>query len=255
MKCTELLSKGFAIATIAVLGAGTAYAQNADIHAQLDATVLDQSVDADTSASLDADTSTDDTVVQTSADSGATFNLSRDDAAVDSASEGNTSAATVSTQGDLEAYAATAIRDTDAIEGVDMTGEALQVRFGESVRLFGFIPFTMTSRVEVASDGTVSVKRPWYSFLVAGASTEVTSEMETNIRNAIAAEGGFTTRAQAQVLGEVAAALGARAYASADATLGESVNAEIDAALESMTNPGEEETMSSEGGSADVAPQ
>lgn len=236
--------------------ASTAFAQNADVNAQLD-TAVDAAVDdvdanVDVSADADASVSNDGEVTAGSegqASAGATFRLMRGDAAVESSSANTISASSVSTESDVEAYAASTLRTNDALESVDVTGENVSVSFKEQVRLFGFIPMDMTSRIEVASDGTVRIERPWYSFLTAGASTEVTSAIEANVRNAIETEGGLTARAQARILNEVSLALGGNAEASA--SLGETIESELDTALDAVVNT----QLEGESGSAEAAPQ
>lgn len=243
--------------------AGTAFAQNADVGAQIDGAVdasvddtvdasVDVSADADASVGNDSDTRTSDTNGDSDSVSvtGATFSLVRGDAAVDSASE-SASATNVTTNSDLEAYAASTLRANDSIEGVDVSNENVTVKFKEQVRLLGFIPMNMTSHVEVAQDGSVRIERPWYSFLAFGASAELSSDMEASIRNVIVAEGGLTARAQAQVLNEVALALGGSA--SSDTTLSETVESGIDAALDANASANADANVQS--GGTDASPQ
>lgn len=243
--------------------AGTAFAQNAGVGAQIDGAVdasvtddvdasIDVSADADANvnADTDLDTSTSDSDSDTASVTGATFSLIRGDAAVDSASESR-SATSVTTSSDLEAYAASTLRANDSLEGVDVTSENVVVSFKEQVRLLGIIPMNMTSRVEVTQDGAVRIERPWYSFLAFGASTELSSDMEATIRNVIAAEGGLTARAQAQVLNEVALALGGDA--SSDTSLTETVESSIDAALDANASADADASVPS--GGTNASPQ
>jgi hypothetical protein len=49
------------------------------------------------------------------------------------------------------------------VESIDEETGAVRVRAKESVRFFGFIKGTATKRFEVAEDGTINERAPWYS--------------------------------------------------------------------------------------------
>jgi hypothetical protein len=155
----------------------------------------------------------------------ASFSLSRSDASVTNSSGTMVDAASVNTEGDLEAYAAATLRTSNTLKGVQVDSERVVLRFTEEAQLLGFIPHTMTSRVEVREDGSVRVMRPWYGFLATGASADASVQMEARVRQALADarahDGpGLSAHQQAAILAEVAASLnGASMSATADASV------------------------------------
>ena len=191
----------------------------------------DSSVDAGADASVgtapDETTADDDRMsagVSSGTDTG--FSLTRSDASVTSSSGATVSASSVNTESDLEAYAASTLRANDSIDGVDVASDRLSLSFKEDARLFGFIPHTVTSRVEVSGDGSVRVMRPWYSFLVAGLSVDTKTTIESRVKSAMneEASGSFSSRSQARVIAEIASALGSSVDAQASASVDMSAN-------------------------------
>lgn len=190
-------------------GAAPAYAQGLDVS-------VGGGVDAgattsvDVEAAADADTSVSDADARgaASTDTAAGFSLTRTHASVTNSSGTPMSAESVNTANDLEVYAASALRTHDSFDGVDVTSDRLSFRFKEDARLFGFIPHRVTSRVEVSGDGTVTVTRPWYSFLTSGLSADTTASIEARVRTALGESSGvMTARTQALVLAEIVSAL------------------------------------------------
>ena len=238
-----LLSAPLALALLISSSAGV-YAQNINTDTAADIRVDTGGVlnasssvggSADVSADADAETANDDIndIEATSSGSDrASFSLNRDDAAVTNSTGTAIAASSVNTASDLEAYAAATMRTSDRIEGVEVADEHIVLRFTEEARLLGFIPHTMTSRVEVETDGTVRVVRPWYGFLVSGISADATADLEARVQAALGEErgssGALSTRTQALVLAEVARALGS---AEVNATTSGSIEGMVEGAI------------------------
>jgi len=92
----------------------------------------------------------------------------------------------VRTQADLNAYASSAVRADKNIDGVVLSDSGVMVRYMQPAKLFGFIPVSVTVTTEVDSQGTVSVKYPWYRFLVAvGDKEELETAIQTRVDNAL----------------------------------------------------------------------
>lgn len=186
-----------------------------------------QMLDAGTGVSLDLDTSVLD------ADMNATTSVTTEENSDTAVSTGSrtilrsslgaetetapATAAAVATDADLNAYASAAMRADERIEAVTFNEDNVEVRYDVHGRLLGFIPVTMTTQVEVASDGTVAVSYPWYRFLVA---TDADADIESELASQVDSSATFTASAKAALVDEIRAALPeASVSASADAAV------------------------------------
>ena len=113
----------------------------------------------------------------------------------------------------------------ESVEAVEVNGDgSVEVAYRHEARFLGFIPMKVTSRTIVKSDAdgnvSVTVKLPWWSFLVGGVS-KVESDIETSLKaNAqIKAGAGATVsnETRAQLVNAIVASLNAEAAASAQA--------------------------------------
>lgn len=109
------------------------------------------------------------------------------------------------------------------VEAVEVNGDgSVEVAYQHQARFLGFIPMKVTSHTKVKSDAdgnvTVTVKLPWWSFLVGGVS-KVESDIETSLQaNAeIKANAGaqVSNETRAQIVNAIIASLNAEATASA----------------------------------------
>ena len=232
------ITKKTAIALIAglVLGAApAAFAQNVYIDAGSDTSVgvdgaVDVNVGAQTQTNVGATTSgTGGQSTAGSASAGAIVvtrgSASEDDATVSTASA-------VATESDLAAYAATVVRSDENAERAELSSDNVSLRYKQRAYLLGIIPIFATVTTTVESNGTVTVSYPWYGFLL---SQEERVELESDLNAAVQgvvqssaslnAEGELTTRAQAQILEDVHAAMKQKleASATADVSAGASV--------------------------------
>ena len=220
-----------------------AFAQNVEIDVAGDVRVDNGSaLNASSSAGAEVSDNQDDTTPEPDASAGSGssgaigFSLERGDVSVVNSNGAAIAPASVNSESDLEAYAASALSANEALEGVEAASEKLVLRFKEDARFLGIFPFSMTSRVEVEQDGSVRVVRPWYSFLATGVESTVAADIETRVRGAMNAEEGIamsgemSSRAQALVLAELVAALNGSAAASTQASSNaETNNGSIDA--------------------------
>ena len=244
----EKITKKTAIALIAglVLGAApAAFAENVYIDANSDTSVgVNDAVDVNLGAqtqtnaetNVGATTSTaagQGTAGSGSAGAGASGSaivVTRGSASEDSATVSTASA--VRTETDLAAYAATVVRSDENAERADLSSNNVSLRYKQRAYLLGIIPVYVTVTANVESDGSVSVSYPWYGFLLSsGERAELESELNAAVQGTVQssasldAEGGLTTRAKAELLEKVHAALKQNLDASvaADATTGASV--------------------------------
>jgi hypothetical protein len=87
----------------------------------------------------------------------------------------------VTTNADLKAYAHSAIRADDQVEGMRFTGETVEVKYKEQGRFLALLPVTFTVEAVTHADGTVEVKYPWYSFLTVDNHDKVETELKVAI--------------------------------------------------------------------------
>lgn len=132
-------------------------------------------------------------------------------------------AATVTSESDLSAYATAALRADEQIDAVTFDEDAVEVTYTERGRLFAVVPVTMKARARVAADGSVTVSYPWYRFLVASdANTDVSSTLSTRASAWHArADAGASLSAseKAELMDEIRAALATSASVEATASV------------------------------------
>lgn len=122
---------------------------------------------------------------------------------------------------------------TDGVKANNSNVEAVAVKQDGSVdvayhhngRFLGFIPMKVTSHTIVKSDAngnvTVSVKMPWWSFLVGGVSkvkSDIEASLQTNAEIKAEAAVSASDEARAKIVNAVVSSLNAEASASAEAS-------------------------------------
>lgn len=135
----------------------------------------------------------------------------------------------LSTKDDMSAefklFAEDVEEENESVEAVEVNGDgSVEVAYRHEARFLGFIPMKVTSHTKVKSDAdgniSVTVKLPWWSFLVGGVS-KVEKEIETSLQaNAqIKANAGaqVSNETRAQIVKAIVASLNAEAVASAQA--------------------------------------
>ncbi len=153
-------------------------------------------------------------------------------AEADFSGEEAVSSAQVSTNADLKAYARSAIRADEQVEGIHFTGKAVEVKYKEKGRFLALLPITFTVSAITHADGRVEVKYPWYSFLTVDNHDKVETELKVAIDNAlrsrmvgsVQAEG---SAANASFTAAESAAVAAQMQKVLNANLSESGSAQV----------------------------
>ena len=138
-------------------------------------------VDIGTDASVDASaTSTDD---DTEEDSASSVQLSIDRATLDVDTDYAVSDADfVRSAASLESYASATVRADERLESIEVADGRMDMTYRKEAKFLWLIPASMTVRVVVSEDGEVSVRYPWYSFLMQ------TEESRADLEARLAAE-------------------------------------------------------------------
>jgi hypothetical protein len=97
------------------------------------------------------------------------------------------SAQTVNTSADLNAYAAGAITGDEGVDSMNFSGDAVEVRYKQRGRLLAVIPMTFYVTAVAHSNGEVEVEYPWYSFLTVDNRTEVETQVDLAVEDALVA--------------------------------------------------------------------
>jgi hypothetical protein len=125
----------------------------------------------------------------TEADSAADFVVSVTRASVSAGSGGNatvTAPSSVRTQSDLSAYATTVVKTDENVESADLSDEEVSVRYKQRAWLFGVIPMYVTAEARAEADGRVTVRYPWYGFLLSkGERVELESDLNVAVESAL----------------------------------------------------------------------
>lgn len=148
-----------------------AHAQLIDVNgsAGVNTTVTDTAdVDADVSAGATADEGTASSDAEASSDAAvvADFSFSRDDINQD-IDYTITDAGSVRSSAGLESYVAASVRDDERLESVAVADGRMDIRYRKNVKFLWVMPSSMRVDVAVANNGDVTVRYPWYSFLMA----------------------------------------------------------------------------------------
>ncbi|TAK58601.1 hypothetical protein EPO14_02045 [Patescibacteria group bacterium] len=110
------------------------------------------------------------------------------------------------------------------VEAVEANEDgSVEVAYQHKVRFLGFIPMKITSHTKVKSDAdgnvTVTVKLPWWSFLVGGVS-KVENDIETSLKANAQIKAGagaqVSNETRAQIVNAIIASLNAEASAKAN---------------------------------------
>jgi hypothetical protein len=132
------------------------------------------------------------------------------------------SPASVSSNADLAAYIATQMKGDADIAEIQASADSVAVTYKEHAKLFGFISSSLNATAIVDGAGTVTVKRPWYSFMF---STSDKAELEATIQDRVNA-----------VLGTNASVAADENGASANADANANASAQAEAALDAAAD-------------------
>lgn len=170
----------------ALLAAPAAHAQVLDTSALLEAGQMLSATGTDTRTEVSASTSVSTPILETVMSASST-------AGTDAGSYGfsltakNTAGteytvrdvADVQTMAALEAYAGASIRDDERLESVSLDEGTMTLRYRTDAAFLGFIPASIRVTASVTADGAVTVKYPWYAFLMS--TRESRTELEARL--------------------------------------------------------------------------
>lgn len=133
------------------------------------------SADAGTADSDDSTTGSDDgsmggdtTSASSDTASNGSLNFSLSRSSLDEEGSASVSSASdVTTSDSFRAYAAGELQSDENFKSIDMSDDGMDIEYRRPARLFGLFPTSMNVRVHVDGNGDVSVRYPWYSFLLA----------------------------------------------------------------------------------------
>ncbi len=115
----------------------------------------------------------------------------------------------ITSNSDLTAYAQASMKDDKNIQNVSVTDSEVSMKYREPAKFLGFIPGAITAKVTVDSDGSVTVRYPWYRFLmkVPEKKADLESDVKANVGTVGSVSGSFTVSTKAQILKAVREAL------------------------------------------------
>ncbi len=88
------------------------------------------------------------------------------------------SPAKVTTRGELRSYLNHVMHGDDRVADVTVSSTTIETHYKVPARFLWVIPASLTADVEVASDGSVTVSYPWYSFLFSKKGSELKTELD-----------------------------------------------------------------------------
>lgn len=125
------------------------------------------SVDAAVDASLEVGASATSTEDGEEADAGSSFSFSIERDAMDPNTDyAVTDADLVRSEASLESYASATVRADERLESLMVEDGRMDMTYRKDAKFLWFIPTSMHARVTVDANGEVSVRYPWYSFLM-----------------------------------------------------------------------------------------
>jgi len=229
MKTTNLTRAAALIAALAL--AAPAFGQTIDIDGSAGAGAsgsaggnasgsVNANVDANVGAGSDTDadtaTSSDSADADTDSDTGLTGTVG---AVIDPL--------TVRTDADLETYAEATVSSDERVQDVNVTEDEVSIEYDERAHLFGVFPILVTATATVDSEGKVSVRYPWYRFLMSTQQEALEASANAEVRAALSGDASATLDAQAKA--RALAALHRAMKAQFDADVSASADAEAEA--------------------------
>jgi hypothetical protein len=129
--------------------------------------------------------------------------------------------AAIKSSADLDAYNQVVVEERPRIKTIEVGKGVVAVQYIQQARLLGIFPSSVKGKVEVAENGEVAVKMPWWSFFYA----KKTADVEAAVSAAVKTQGKLdlngkaeaALRKQARLVNAVTAAVQASAEASVEA--------------------------------------
>ncbi len=196
--------------------AAPAFAQTIDLGAGAGAN--GSSGNASTSANVDInvgdDTATSSDSTDTDSDTGLTGSVS---AVIDPL--------TVRTDADLETYAEATVSSDERVQDVNVSDDEVSIEYDERAHLFGIFPILVTATATVDAQGNVSVRYPWYRFLMSTEHEALEASATAEVRATLSEGASMDAQAKARAL----AALHRAMKAQFEADVSASADAEAEA--------------------------
>ncbi|MDB5266242.1 MAG: hypothetical protein JWN89_57 [Parcubacteria group bacterium] len=124
-----------------------------------------------------------------------------DTASVSGTSNSSVTFDRVSTENDLRSFMAASLTNDEDLQGMTFTNNAVEVSYKAPGKFLALIPMYLTTTARVDASGDVSVRYPWYSFLVKNdTNTDLATSIKTEIQSMISANGGTLTAGQAAAI-------------------------------------------------------
>lgn len=111
----------------------------------------------------------------------------------------------VSKPEDLKTYAAGSIQADENLQEMNFDDSKVEVSYKSRGRFLALIPVTRTITVNVNAKGDVSIKYPWYDFLVMNQGGDLESSIKTRIQSMLQAsvDGKLTSRQEAEIAASI----------------------------------------------------
>lgn len=141
-----------------------------------------------------------------------------------------TSSAAVDTESSLQSYIAATMQADPNVDEVQASSDSVAVLYKVPAKFLGFIPVSVSATTMVGSDGSVTIRYPWWAFLFA-TDDQLKTQIESRVDAALQSDANFsaTSSAQADVNAFVNPSVRARVIGEVEAALRSSVGLSADA--------------------------
>jgi hypothetical protein len=119
----------------------------------------------------------------------------------DSASKSSTTAGSpegIKNRGQLRAFINHLVKEDDRIADVSISSTTIDARYAMPSKFLWSIPANINTNISVNTDGSVTIKYPWYAFLFSKDENKTTAKLEESIKSTIASGTSTTFSANVQ---------------------------------------------------------
>lgn len=121
----------------------------------------------------------------------------------------------VSSEADLETFAAASINSDANLQGMEFSDEEIAVSYKQPGKILGFIPVLVTVEASLDAEGNIDLDYPWYQFIVVTDRAELESELQSEV-GARAAGADLAAQSKAEIASRLHSALRENLAASAE---------------------------------------
>ncbi len=104
----------------------------------------------------------------------------------------------VSNRGELRSFLNHIVKGDDRIADVHISSTTIETRYDMPAKFLWSIPTKLTANISIDSEGSVSVKYPWYAFLFAKHDSDLAAQLEQSASTT--ASTSFSANTQAHLL-------------------------------------------------------